>query len=61
MNRHAADILPIAAGLMDLSVPNAAVKPSHGQRCVSVLLMRWLLSSHQGSVSGKHLDYHLDE
>jgi hypothetical protein len=31
MNRHAADILPVAAGRMDLNVRNAAAKPSHGQ------------------------------
>jgi len=28
---------------------------------VAALLKRWLLSTHQGSVSGKHLDYYLDE
>jgi len=28
---------------------------------VSALVKRWLLSTHQGSVSGKHLDYYLDE
>lgn len=28
---------------------------------ISALLKRWLLSTHQGSVSGKHLDYYLDE
>jgi hypothetical protein len=31
MSRHAADILPIAAGQMDLNVLNAVSKPSHGQ------------------------------
>ena len=25
------------------------------------LLKRWLMGTHQGSVSHKHLDYHLDE
>jgi hypothetical protein len=25
------------------------------------LLKRWLLGTHQGAVSGKHLDYYLDE
>ncbi len=27
----------------------------------AALLKRWLMSTHQGSVSGKHLDYYLDE
>ena len=25
------------------------------------LLKRWLIGTHQGAVSGKHLDYYLDE
>jgi len=28
---------------------------------VASLVKRWLLSTHQGSVGGKHLDYYLDE
>ena len=28
---------------------------------VAALLKRWLLSTHQGAVSAKHLDYYLDE
>jgi len=28
---------------------------------VAGLLKRWLLGTHQGSVSGNHLDYYLDE
>jgi transposase-like protein len=28
---------------------------------VASLLKRWLLGTHQGAVSGKHLDYYLDE
>jgi transposase-like protein len=39
--------------------------PAHvsmpGVHRVAALLKRWLLSTHQGSVSGKHLDYYLDE
>jgi transposase-like protein len=39
--------------------------PAHvsmpGVHRVSALLKRWLLGTHQGSVSGKHLDYYLDE
>jgi hypothetical protein len=28
---------------------------------IAALLKRWLLSTHQGSFSGKHLEYYLDE
>jgi transposase-like protein/DNA-directed RNA polymerase subunit RPC12/RpoP len=39
--------------------------PAHvampGVHRVSSLLKRWLLSTHQGAVSSKHLDYYLDE
>lgn len=39
--------------------------PAHvsmpGVHRITALLKRWLLSTHQGSVSGKHLDYYLDE
>ena len=28
---------------------------------IAALLKRWLLGTHQGSVSAKHLDYYLDE
>jgi transposase-like protein len=39
--------------------------PSHvnmpGVHRVAALLKRWLLGTHQGSVSGKHLEYYLDE
>ena len=28
---------------------------------IAALLKRWLLGIHQGAVSGKHLDYYLDE
>jgi transposase-like protein len=39
--------------------------PAHvsmpGVHRIASLLKRWLLSTHQGSVSGKHLDYYLDE
>lgn len=39
--------------------------PAHvsmpGVHRVAALVKRWLLSTHQGSVSGKHLDYYLDE
>jgi transposase-like protein len=39
--------------------------PAHvsmpGVHRVAALLKRWLLSTHQGAVSGKHLEYYLDE
>ena len=39
--------------------------PAHvlmpGVHRISSLLKRWLLGTHQGAVSGKHLDYYLDE
>jgi transposase-like protein len=42
-----------------------SANPAHvsmpGVHRVAALVKRWLLSTHQGSVSGKHLDYYLDE
>ena len=39
--------------------------PAHvsmpGVHRIAALIKRWLLSTHQGSFSGKHLDYYLDE
>ena len=39
--------------------------PAHvampGVHRIASLLKRWLLGTHQGSVSDKHLDYYLDE
>ncbi len=39
--------------------------PAHvampGVHRIASLLKRWLLCTHQGAVSGKHLDYYLDE
>ena len=39
--------------------------PAHismpGVHRVAALVKRWLLSTHQGAVSSKHLDYYLDE
>jgi len=32
-----------------------------GVHRIAALLKRWLLGIHQGAVSGKHLDYYLDE
>ena len=38
--------------------PTSALPAVHR---VAALLKRWLLSTHQGAVSAKHLDYYLDE
>lgn len=39
--------------------------PAHvvmpGVHRIASLLKRWLLGTHQGAISGKHLDYYLDE
>ena len=39
--------------------------PAHismpGVHRIAALVKRWLLSTHQGSFSGKHLEYYLDE
>jgi transposase-like protein len=44
---------------------SATGDPAHvlmpGVHRISSLLKRWLLGTHQGAVSGKHLDYYLDE
>ena len=32
-----------------------------GVHRLASLIKRWILSTHQGSFSGKHLDYYLDE
>ncbi len=43
----------------------ASGDPAHvlmpGVHRISALMKRWLLGTHQGAVSGKHLDYYLDE
>jgi transposase-like protein len=44
---------------------SASGNPAHvvmpGVHRVAALLKRWLLGTHQGSVSAQHLDYYLDE
>ena len=51
--RHEKVILSSTGDPAHISMP--------GVHRVAALLKRWLLSTHQGSVSGKHLDYYLDE
>ena len=47
------------------TVHSGSKDPAHvampGVHRISSLLRRWLLSTHQGFVSGKHLDYYLGE
>jgi transposase-like protein len=47
------------------TVISASGDPAHvalpGVHRVAALLKRWLLGTHQGAVSNKHLDYYLDE
>ena len=49
----------------DRVVVSGTGDPAHislpGVHRIAALVKRWLLSTHQGSVSGKHLDYYLDE
>ena len=47
------------AVLSDSGDPAHVAMP--GVHRIASLLKRWLLGTHQGSVSGKHLDYYLDE
>jgi hypothetical protein len=51
--RHERVVLSDTGDLAHVSMP--------GVHRIAALLKRWLLSTHQGSVSGKHLDYYLDE
>jgi len=47
------------------SVVSNSGDPAHvtmpGVHRIAALLKRWMLGIHQGAVSGKHLDYYLDE
>lgn len=45
--------------LSDTGDPTHVSMP--GVHRIAALIKRWLLSTHQGSFSGKHLDYYLDE
>jgi transposase-like protein len=48
-----------------ITVLSASDDPAHvsmpGVHRVAALLKRWLLGTHQGAVSNRHLDYYLDE
>lgn len=49
----------------EVTVVSAGGDPAHvlmpGVHRVAALLKRWLLGTHQGAVSSRHLDYYLDE
>ena len=45
--------------LSDSGDPAHVLMP--GVHQIAALLKRWLLGTHQGAVTGKHLDYYLDE
>lgn len=49
----------------EVIVLSATGNPAHvalpGVHRIASLLKRWLLGTHQGAVSGKHIDYYLDE
>lgn len=47
--------------LHDEADPDAAVRLLPRVHQVASLVKRWLLGTHQGAVSPKHLDYYLDE
>jgi len=53
-NRHEVTILRNAG-------KEAAVRLMPRVQRIAALLKRWLLGTHQGAVSPKHLDYYLDE
>jgi len=49
----------ITTNLSDSGDPAHVLMP--GVHRIASLLKRWLLGTHQGAVSGRHLDYYLDE
>lgn len=59
------DSLPQHGYPREKIVISASGDPAHvalpGVHRVASLLKRWLLGTHQGAVSNKHLDYYLDE
>ena len=49
----------IKTNLSDSGDPAHVLMP--GVHRIASLLKRWLLGTHQGAVSGRYLDYYLDE
>lgn len=62
---HGYDDLPKHGYKRERMVLSASDDPAHvlmpGVHRVASLLKRWLLGTHQGAVSNRHLDYYLDE
>ena len=54
----------VSAGFF-INESHDTAEPAHvtmpGVHRIASLLKRWLLGTHQGGVSGRHLDYYLDE
>jgi len=50
---HSRTVLSASGGPAHVAMP--------GVHRIAALLKRWLLGIHKGAVSGKHLDYYLDE
>ena len=59
------DSLPQYGYKREMTVLCSSGDPAHvtlpGVHRVASLLKRWILGTHQGAVSNKHLDYYLDE
>jgi transposase-like protein len=59
------DELPQWGYVREKTILSASADPAHvvmpGVHRVVALLKRWLLGTHQGAVSARHLDYYLDE
>jgi len=59
------DDLPTWGYMRKKTVLSASGDPAHvampGVHRIAALLKRWLLGTHQGAVSARHIDYYLDE
>lgn len=59
------DELPKWGYVREKTILSASAEPAHvvmpGVHRIASLLKRWLLGTHQGAVSARHLDYYLDE
>lgn len=59
------DDLPQWGYVREKTILSSSPEPAHvvmpGVHRIASLLKRWLLGTHQGAVSARHLDYYLDE
>ena len=59
------DDLPALGYVRKKTVLSSSPEPAHvvmpGVHRIAALLKRWLLGTHQGAASARHLDYYLDE